>query len=166
MINLGKMTKESKKELYESTRNRGISMGYNEEEIHSMLLKYFSEEEISDLKGESKYKDLINDYISLLDITILEEKYQDNLFMSGFNEKMTKSRFDIISAMADHIIANKSDGPLSKHITDSDMKLLRKYIEFEDNMAEYNEFLSLYNRIVTTQDKSKRLRKFVRGKRK
>lgn len=166
MINLGKMTKESKKELYESTRNHGISMGYNEEEIQSMLLKYFSEEEISDLKGESKYKDLINDYISLLDMTILEEKYQDNLFMSDFNEKMTKSRFDIISAMADHIIANKSDGPLSKHISDSDMELLRKYIEFEDNMAEYNEFLSLYNRIVTTQDKSKRLRKFVRGKRK
>lgn len=166
MINLGKMTKESKKELYEITRNHGISMGYNEEEIQSMLLKYFSEEEISDLKGESKYKDLINDYISLLDMTILEEKYQDNLFMSDFNEKMTKSRFDIISAMADHIIANKSDGPLSKHISDSDMELLRKYIEFEDNMAEYNEFLSLYNRIVTTQDKSKRLRKFVRGKRK
>ena len=165
MINLGKMTKESKKELYESTRNHGISMGYNEEEIQSMLLKYFSEEEISDLKGESKYKDLINDYISLLDMTILEEKYQDNLFMSDFNEKMTKSRFDIISAMADHIIANKSDGPLSKHISDSDMELLRKYVQFDENKDEYEEFLSLCDRVDATQNKGKRLRKFARGKR-
>ena len=159
------MTRESKKELYESTRNRGISMGYNDEEIHSMLLKYFSEEEISDLKGENKYKDLINDDISLLDITVLEEKYQDNLFMSNFNEKMTKSRLDIIIAMADHIASNRSDGPLCKHITDSDMELLRKYVQFAKNKDEYEEFLSLCDKVEATQNKGKRLRKFARGKR-
>lgn len=165
MVNLGRMTKEDKKALYESTRSRGISMGYNDEEINLMLLKYFSEEEIREFKGENKYKELINDYINLLDITILEEKYQNNLFMSNFNEKMTKSRFDIISAMAEHIANNRSDGPLSKHITDSDMELLRKYVQFDENKDEYEEFLSLCDRVDATQNKGKRLRKFARGKR-
>ncbi len=177
MIKKGKIQKENIRTIYFKIKKESKEKGCTEEETKSLLLKFLSEEDIKECEriNLNHVEDLFNSRLEELNkiknkVNILAAvmDYNHYLCMTDFNPNMTKGKYDKINSIYDALVESGMKSTeiiesLKEYLTSEDIETLIKYVEVEENMDIYEEYIELSERIKLDENKGHRVRKFAKS---